>query len=252
MLSLESYPDRLQYGDGHFTTLAVRGGAPQNWPAHRSRLEEACARLAMSPPDWQSLEDAVMKAAAQRGQGGVKVLVARAAGGRGYRPAEGPSQVWVSHFAEPAHYPLWRSQGISLALLPVILGTSPMLAGLKHCSRLEQVLAAEALARVGSDEGVLLDDDGFVVSAVSANLFWFKGAVLHTPNLARSGVSGTQRAMVMAAQPAQVVQAPLTALDEADEIFLCNALMGVVPVHTFGTRRLAAPRLTLQLRDSLE
>ncbi|WP_115718622.1 aminodeoxychorismate lyase [Gallaecimonas mangrovi] len=248
MLSQTPYPSRLQYGDGHFTTVKVTQGAAVNWAAHKARLDEACARLAMAPIDWQTLAPAVFAKAKALGEGGLKILVARAAGGRGYKPAAGANAVWLSDFQEPAHYPLWREQGIALSLLPVTLGSSPLLAGLKHCNRLEQVLAAQSLEALSADEGVLLDEQGQLVSAVSANIFWFEGDKLFTPRLERCGVAGTLRALVIDKAEVNKVTADFSRLLAADEIFITNALMGIVPVRQLEARTFSAfPRTRLTI-----
>ncbi|WKE67387.1 aminodeoxychorismate lyase [Gallaecimonas kandeliae] len=238
MFRLEPHPSRLQYGDGHFTTLRVHQGAPLDWPAHLDRLQEGCGRLHLAPVDWPALTQAVTNQAKALGEGGIKVLLVRAQGGRGYAPNEGDTEVWLSHFALPAHYPAWREQGIRLGLSPVTLGTSPMLAGLKHCNRLEQVLAAQALKTLDCDEAVLLDGQGMLVSVTSANLFWAKGGRLYTPKLDGSGVLGTMRARVMAEADVHIIKAPFEVLLDADEIFITNALMGLVPVRELEGRPL--------------
>ncbi|WP_417356539.1 aminodeoxychorismate lyase [Gallaecimonas pentaromativorans] len=252
MLSLEPYPSRLQYGDGHFTTVRVSAGLPVNWQAHQYRLDEACARLAMAPIDWQALTPAVMAEAKLQGQGGLKILVARAPGGRGYKPGPGENHIWLSRFAEPAHYPQWRQAGISLAQLPITLGSSPLLAGLKHCNRLEQVLAAQALSELNCDDGILLDESGHVVSAISANVFWFNDGKLHTPSLDKAGVQGTLRAQIINSTPVLVGCWGIDALLAADEVFITNALMGIVPVRRLEQRHFGDFSQTRSLINNLQ
>ena len=51
------------------------------------------------------------------------------------------------------------------------LSEQPLLAGMKHLNRLEQVLARAEWNDPDIDEGLLLDGDGRVVSAIMANMF---------------------------------------------------------------------------------
>ncbi|WP_341504064.1 aminodeoxychorismate lyase [Gallaecimonas sp. GXIMD4217] len=242
----------LNYGDGHFTTLKVSGGKPLHWPRHLARLQEGCARLAMAPLNWQQLSDEVAELARKQGQGGIKVLVSRGRGGRGYRPdAAMASHYWLKAFDGPAHYPQWQQQGIRVDILPVRLGHQPLLAGLKHCNRLEQVLASQCLESLRLDEGICLDQAGMLRSAVSANLFWSKGGRLFTPGLILAGVAGIMRDLVMAQRPVDQVDAGPEALAEADEIFLTNALMGVVPIRQLADRALASGPVTRALQEEL-
>lgn len=55
-----------------------------------------------------------------------------------------PHVLSLFQLAPPDHYDRWR-QRITLALSPVRLGRNPLLAGLKHLNRLEQVLIRSRL-----------------------------------------------------------------------------------------------------------
>lgn len=249
MTTTQQPPGRLQYGDGHFTTLRVQAGQPCNWPAHRARLQEACARLAMPSPDWPTLEQAVAEKAQQQQQGGLKVLLWRGTAGRGYRPAKTATLcMHVTAFAEPEHYQQWRRAGITLEPSPIALGHNPLLAGLKHCNRLEQVLAADALS---ADEAAVCDFQGHLVSAVSGNLFWVKAGQLFTPSLQWCGVHGTLRAWILAHADVQRVNAGIEVLDDADEIFITNALLGVVSVARYRQRQFGETIMADELRRAL-
>ena len=69
------------------------------------------------------------------------------------------------------------------------MAAQPLLAGIKHLNRLEQVLASRDWPD-GVDEAMLGDDRGQPVCATRANLFWVRHGVLHTPALDRCGVAG--------------------------------------------------------------
>lgn len=110
-----------------------------------------------------------------------------------------------------------------------------LLAGVKSLNRLEQVLLRDELDQRQLAEGLVCDHDGWLVEAVTANLFWRRDSVLYTPLLDRAGVEGVMRRWVLA-QAEQLglqccpVRVGLAALEAADELFLTNALMEIVPV----------------------
>ncbi len=243
----------LNYGDGHFTTLKVAGGRPRLWPAHLARLQDACARLAMAPLAWDELSRQVAELAQSQGQGGIKVLVSRGRGGRGYKPgAELASHYWLKAFDAPGHYRHWRQDGVDVDILPVRLGQQPLLAGLKHCNRLEQVLAAQCLESLKLDEGLCLDAAGRLRCAVSANLYWSKAGRLFTPRLTETGVRGIIRGWLMTRTRVTEVDLGPEALADADEILLSNALMGLVPVRRLGKRSLVPGPLCRALQQQLQ
>lgn len=229
-----------QLGDGHFTTMHARRGRVRLWPLHRARLVDACRRLHMAEPDWTAI-DAELAALPDEDDRVVRLTLLRGPGGRGYGIAGcGDTTVALNLAPFPAHYVHWREQGIELGLCEGRLGSSPLLAGLKTINRLEQVLLKAELESRSLAEGVVLNEQGRVMEAVTANLFWRQGETVFTPVLATGGVHGTLRAWVMHELGARVQQvgAEPEALYRADEIWLTNALMGLVPVHTFAGRPL--------------
>ncbi len=68
------------------------------------------------------------------------------------------------------------------------------MAGIKHCNRLEQVIAR---AGIKNDDGVMLDENGNVISVTQGNIFCVQGNKLITPNLDKCGIEGTRRAVIL-------------------------------------------------------
>ncbi|HIE2219572.1 TPA: aminodeoxychorismate lyase, partial [Serratia marcescens] len=169
--------------------------------------------------------------------GVVKAILTRGSGGRGYSPTgcENPTRI-VARSSYPAHYLQWREQGITLALSPVALARNPLLAGLKHLNRLEQVLIRAHLDQTAADEALVLDTAGMLVECCAANLFWRKGKAVFTPDLSQAGVAGLMRRRVIALLAGSeyrlhCVSEPLETLADADEVLVSNALMPLLPVN---------------------
>lgn len=118
-----------------------------------------------------------------------------------------------------------------------------MLAGLKHLNRLEQVLAAREYRNAGSDEALMLDQEGRPVSVVAGNLFLVcKGRILTAP-LVNCGIAGTRRTLIMRRwAPAlgmmvDEVDLSMAQLETAQEVFYSNSLLGMRPVAALGLHR---------------
>ncbi|MGL5325548.1 MAG: aminotransferase class IV, partial [Aeromonas sp.] len=97
---------------------------------------------------------------------------------------------------------------------------------------------------------------GFLIEGVSANLFWRRGKTVFTPDLARGGVDGIMRRQVMAmlkqmSIELRVVEAPLESLWQAEEVWLTNTLMGVVPVNGIEDKQYPPPVLSRRLQERL-
>lgn len=235
-----------QFGDGCFTTARIIDGQIQFLPAHLQRLQHACERLFIPFTDGAVLEQEIKTLAAAKADGVVKVIISRGAGGRGYSTANcnAPTRM-LSVSARPAHYARWQQEGITLALSPVRLGRNPLLAGLKHLNRLEQVLIRTSLEQTDADEALVLDSDGWLTECCAANLFWRQGSDVFTPRLDQAGVDGIMRQYCLrqlATSGFNVVEvnAQHDVLRHADEVLICNALMPVIPVRQWADCHWAA------------
>ena len=225
-----------QYGDGCFTTMLVKDGKVEYWDAHLTRLQSTCERLFISSINWGELTLHVSELAKQQTLGVLKVLISRGSGGRGYSPEGANTPVYiVSQHSFPAHYQDWQRKGIELNISSITLAKQPLLAGLKHLNRLEQVLIKHELANDAFQDCLVLDTDDVIVESSVGNVFWYGENAWHTPALNFSGVEGVMRNQVMAYLSANQVpihqcREGLNSIQSASEVFVCNSLMGIVPV----------------------
>lgn len=247
----------LAYGDGHFTTLLVQEGKALAWPQHLARLQQGCERLAITAPDWRHVAAELDILIADQALGVAKIVLTRGVGGRGYDgTACHQTNRIISLSPYPGHYVGWQQQGIAIGVCQQRIGDSPMLAGLKTLNRLEQVLLKGELAQQGAVEGIVLNCRGFLVEGVSANLFWRRDMTVFTPDLSHGGVDGIMRRQVMATLrkmgiELRIVEAPLESLWQAEEVWLTNTLMGVVPITQIEHKEYSAQLLVRRLQERL-
>lgn len=224
----------LAYGDGLFETMRAHRGEVPWWDAHWARLAEGARRLGLPLPDAARVrEEARLLLHEAGGDAVLKLLVTRGSGGRGYAPPPRALPTWVL-----SHHPLPTAEtdGVRLHWCETRLALQPALAGLKHCNRLEQVLARRECEAVDADEGLVRDTDGHVVSATSANLFALRGGEWHTPPVDRCGVAGVCRAQLLPAVGAREARLSVREVETADALFLCNAVRGILAVARIGAR----------------
>lgn len=242
----------LHYGDGLFETLVVKNGRIGFRALHAARLAEGCERLRIG------LDAAGALAAAERlagaGDALLKLIVTRGrAVARGYAPAgsELARQLLLRYALPPAAD--GEEAGTAIVLLQATLGENPLLAGMKHLNRLEQVLARAEMQGSEAFEGILCSSSGLLASGTMTNLFVVQDGALLTPRVHRCGIAGVMRAVVLreAARAGLVAaEADLApaVLDHAEEIFLTNVRLGVRAVTRYATRQLAVGPVTRQLR----
>ncbi|MBS0199675.1 MAG: aminodeoxychorismate lyase [Proteobacteria bacterium] len=232
----------LAYGDGLFETMRVhRGGIP--WlGAHLQRLQRGAQRLGIILPDDALLRAEIAAVCADRDVAVAKLIVTRGTGGRGYAPPPHSEPTWVLSLHEaPA-----AVQAVDVVWCDTTFADQPALAGIKHCNRLEQVLARREVVAAHADEGLVCDVAGNVISATSANLFVRDGDGWLTPKLDRSGVAGICRDWLL--HHAQVRETVLNraAVQRSSAIFLCNAVRGILPVRRLDAREWPA---SAEVRD---
>lgn len=244
----------LQYGDGLFETMAAVGGCIPRLPLHLARLDHGCRRLGIPMPAESQLEDECGHVLEGMGAATVKLTITRGPGPRSYRPTAEPSvtRIVVSSAARP------RGDSLQPAVLRICnarMGLNPLLAGVKHLNRLEQVMACSEWDDPGIDEGLMLSSDGRLVSATAANVFLVEAGRLVTPAIRDCGVAGVMRQVVLAAAVdlglAVVVEdVQPDRLATADELFVTNAVVGIRPVQeVVGIRRWTAGEVTRRLMD---
>ena len=226
----------IAYGDGLFETMRAHRGEVSWWDAHWGRLQRGARQLRMPLPD-----EAQVRREAGRLLGGdaavLKLVVTRGHGGRGYAPPDAAVPTWIlsRHPLPPAP----PCDGLVLRWCETRLAVQPALAGIKHCNRLEQVLARGewndvAVPDRDADEGLMLSTEGDVVSAIAANLFVLHGRQWTTPPVDRCGVAGVCRAWAITALDAVEGRLGVTDAETADAVFLCNAVRGILPVARLG------------------
>jgi 4-amino-4-deoxychorismate lyase len=222
----------LAYGDGVFRTLRMEAGRPLWWRDHFAKLAADCAALMIDCPDEAGLHAEVCRAV-EAGEGVVKILVTRGEGARGYVLPQRPSATRiVLSMPLPAYAQAGAPRDINARWCALRLARQPRLAGVKHLNRLENVLARAEWNDPNISEGVLLDDKGAVISGVMSNLFWARDGELFTPDLNECGVAGVTRTRLLRAAARLAIHVhvghfPPAAIFAADEVMICNSVIGV-------------------------
>jgi 4-amino-4-deoxychorismate lyase len=228
----------LHYGDGLFETLLVQSGRPRFLELHLARLARGCERLRIPFTPIAGLRAEIAAAAALApALGIIKVIVTRGSAlRRGYAAdgAEIPRRI-LSLFAAVTG----PSEGVDLEIASLRLADNPSLAGIKHLGRIENVLAASEARAAGAFDALLLGGDGQLVSGAMTNFFLVNSGAVVTPGVDRVGVAGVIRAVVLRECASLGVEASerrltLADLRLADEAFVTNARIGVVPVRRVG------------------
>ncbi len=253
-----SITDRgFTYGDGLFETIAVRQGHARFVDYHLDRLFEGCTRLGIGVVDRQSLTDEILSLASDCPYGTLKLIITRGAGPRGYSPPREiePTRITGLLPGEPDRQIAFQS-GVTVRLCKTTVSTNPILAGLKSLGRLEQVLAKAEWNDPQIAEGLMRAEDGRVVCGTMTNLFMVQSGRLSTPDLFRDGVKGVMRRVVIETANSMGIDCierdiDTDDLNQAEELFLTNSLIGIWPVTGLEANRYEIGILTRRLMQGL-
>jgi 4-amino-4-deoxychorismate lyase len=253
----------LHYGDGLFETIACLKGRPRFLALHLERLARGCRALGFSAPAAELLREEIERLAGAQQRSIVKLIVTRGpATVRGYAVSgrEQATRV-VIRYPWPVEDPVLQQQGVSVRVAATRLGENPALAGLKHCNRLEQILARGEPDAAAAAEALMLSRSGKLVSGTMTNVFLVDGPPqsprLRTPAIDLCGVKGVMRGVVLreAARAGMTTKECVLSpadLEAASEIFLTNARVGIWPVARVEERTLSPGPVTRRLQSLLQ
>lgn len=249
----------VQYGDGLFETIRIGQGRPVHLARHLARLSAGCRRLGILSVPWDTLRREITDLAVQHNSAVLKVIVSRGSGARGYRAETGQPATRILSLSSLPQWPAdIINTGVRVTICNTRLAHQPALAGIKHLNRLEQILARGEWDDPGISEGLMLDCDDHVVEGTMSNLFLVRGDGLLTPGLSQCGVAGVMRSVILdcAAQhgiPYEIRALTLEDIRSADEVFVCNSLIGIWPVTVVdGTGNFGIGEFTRTLSNACE
>ncbi|GAC14845.1 aminodeoxychorismate lyase [Aliiglaciecola lipolytica] len=246
--------DRISaYGDGCFTTMLVSNTKIELLERHITRLQDGCNRLKILFEEWDNLRVKLNELATLHANKVIKAIISRGYGGRGYGTKEVKSpHCYITISDAPTHYSSLQHTGLILGASSIHLGKQPLLAGIKHLNRLEQVLIKHEMQDLSVDEVIVCDTDSKIIECCSANLFWRKGNTWFTPKLDECGVSGVMRNYIidiMVNNKLSLVETKQTMqhLLNCDEAFVSNSLMKLINVKEF---KIAEQTITLNSSEN--
>lgn len=244
----------LQFGDGLFETIAVIDGQPRFWQGHMDRLSAGCEQLGLPVTPQAVLLRELKTVSAGKANCIVRIIITRGLSGLDYAPEiNASSNRIVSAHARPMQEADPATFGIHARICNLRLGIQPVLGGLKHLSCLDHVAARSEWHDASIQEGILLDCEDHIIGGISSNIFLVYSGRLLTPRLDRCGVRGVMRGAVLSAFRPLCEQRRLLLdmLPEAEEVFVCNSIDGILPVTRIDHWEYGIGPLTREVQDWL-
>jgi 4-amino-4-deoxychorismate lyase len=237
--SLSPYDRGLNYGHGLFETIRVFLGEIPYWCWHKKRLELGCLRLGLTF-DVRYLDDwlSEFKQNKLKINGRLKIVLT-AGESKNFGYSQFSDSCTCIIFWTPVDLPFFKPLEYLGFCDAISLSRQPLLAGIKHTSRLEQILFAQWLKKQNLEEALICDTDGWVIEALQANVFWKKKGKFFTTDLSFAGVQGVMRQYILdmlfksSAAICEIIETNVQEIENAEAIFLTSAFQGVRPVARF-------------------
>ncbi|HTK88460.1 MAG TPA: aminotransferase class IV [Nitrospiraceae bacterium] len=234
------------YGDGVYETLRAYGGRLFRLRQHLARLRRSASLIGLEVPIVEQDLIAVLQEAMKRNNltdAYLRITVSRGEGAIGLDPrlCARPTVVVISLPLQPYPAELFNT-GVSLAIMNVRRNLATALPPMiKSLNFLNNILAKQEASRAGAFDGLMLNAEGHITECTTSNIFFVKNRCVHTPSAACGILDGITREIVLSLAreqefPTEEGRYLPNALLEADECFLTNTTMEIMPVRDIDKR----------------
>ena len=252
------------YGDGVYETIRSYGPKIFMRDQHLSRLHRSAEAIGLAIPkrDWPSLLHESMtlnEVGNDQIDAYIRITVSRGTGDIGLDPALCPNPTIVIMTKPLKTPPSERYRdGVSLIVaktrrnLPSALDPQ-----IKATNFLNNIQAKREAIAAGAFDSVLLNWESHVTECTVSNLFFIQSGKLRTPSLDCGILDGITRGIILSLArehriPVEEGRFGVEVLRQAEECFLSNTTMEVMPVTTLDGRPIGSGKpgsLTKQLHQ---
>ena len=227
-------------GDGVFETTKVIEGRPFALTRHLRRLVASARGLGLPEPEPGLVRLAVDSVLAENGADSAAAPPMRLR--ITYTGGMAPFSSERAHGAPTLVVALspmagW-AESAAVVTVPWVRNERSAVAGLKTTSYAENVRALAYAKERGGSEALMANTVGDLCEGTGSNVFLVLDGRLVTPPLSSGCLAGVTRGLVLEWVGAEEEDLPLSALGEAEEVFLTSATRDVMPVRRVDGREL--------------
>ncbi len=233
----------FRYGMAVFESIRVFKGVPLFWEEHLRRLRQACDDREF--PVESRLFPAAAEKLRENGKDGFVRIYVTAGDGTVVDPAEEPR---IFLILEDRPRPTVTGYKVAMPEEP----HQPIFGGLKTANYWPNIDTLQRALRHGEQEALLFNEHAELVSACMANVFVVTDGVIRTPALPCGARDGVIREWVTRQANVKECSLFLDDVRNADEVFLTNSWIGVMPVTQVENRTLPSTEQSTQLQAALE
>lgn len=243
------YDHGFLYGDGIYETMRVYNGVVFMFDEHLERLSRSADLIALKlPKKNEDIKTAVYRTLQANGysDASVRISVTRGYGETGLDPdlCENPTFVIMAHRFK--NYPdQCREEGVKVMVAETRRNYCKALnPQIKSHNFLNNILARIEAKSGDYFEAIMLNYEGVLAEGTVSNIFFIKHGKLYTPSVDIGILDGITRSIIMelAGKVGRSVNEGRFSSNDikmADEVFISNSLMEIMPVTVIGDKKVA-------------
>lgn len=213
------WDDGIAFGLGLFETIAVEHGQPVFLDEHLARLVSGARRLGIETDGRVDAGDVLSGINRENMVRSAMKLVLT------------PSNLLMLPRSNP-YSEVDRARGFRLRFSEVRRNETSPLTYLKSMNYGDNLMEKRRAHKDGFDEPLFLNTNGFVAEGATTNMFWARDGRLFTPPVKAGLLPGVMRSYVMSHCAVEECMASRGELFAADEVFVTNSLLGIMPASS--------------------
>ncbi len=235
------------FGFGVFETMRAYNGKVFRLDKHLNRLARSAETLGL-PPITLDIEKAVKDTLIANKLSDARIRITVSAGEGGMVPdpksCTSPTVLITTGHYQPYTEPVYE-KGFKAIISSIRRNSQSPLSRLKTTNYLENLLAKREAKAAGADEALFLNERDLIAEAAMSNIFIVSDGVLKTPRVENGILPGVTREIILELAPKLGIEAveqdiwPGEVL-EAEEAFLTNSVMEVMPLVKAAGRRIGS------------
>jgi len=236
----------LLYGDGIFEGIRFYNGRVFRLEEHLERLWDSAKAIRLKVPiTVDEMREATLETIRQNNltDGYIRLLVTRGKGNLGLSPDRCPKATVIIIADKIQLYPVEKyTQGMVMVTCATRRAApAALLPAVKSLNYLNNVMAKVEATHAGADEGVMLNEQGYVAECTGDNIFTIRKGIVTTPPVYAGALCGITRNVVFEICQElgiPIREAEMTRYDiyTADECFLTGTAAEVIAAIELDTR----------------
>jgi branched-chain amino acid aminotransferase len=246
-------------GVGLFETMRTYERDIFRFDQHLERLRQSAEKLGWTVvPDLEQMRVNVDQVVRATPGDALRVRLTVTTGSLRDAAGDVPQLTYVATASPAADYPPeYYERGVTVALSPYRVSTRDPIARHKTTSYFSRLAALREAHAAGAVESIWFTQENMLAEGSISNVFLVRNGTLHTPSLDAPILPGITRGAIIdvAARlglPLREEELTIDDLLSADEMFLTNTLMQVMPVVRIGQEPIGSERpgeLTPRIRQ---